>query len=154
MKILLATEGSAGSQAAIDEVIRRPWPSGSEVKVLSVAHPIPFVPEPTLLGAAAYEESLRKEREYASQQVEKAAKRIAEASKLSVVPEVRSGSPKKAIVQEAEDWGADLIILGSHGHGPIHRFLLGSVAQAVALHACCSVEIVRCRETVGAPSGE
>ncbi len=47
------------------------------------------------------------------------------------------------ILEEAENLETDLIIVGSHGYGAVKRFLLGSVSQAVALHAKCSVEIVR-----------
>lgn len=53
------------------------------------------------------------------------------------------GSPKQVILDEAESWVADLIIVGSHGYGAWDRFLLGSVSNAVATHAKCSVEIVR-----------
>jgi nucleotide-binding universal stress UspA family protein len=55
------------------------------------------------------------------------------------------GSPRSAILDEAERWGADLIVLGSHGYRGWQRFLLGSVSQAVVSHAKCSVEVVRCR---------
>jgi nucleotide-binding universal stress UspA family protein len=58
---------------------------------------------------------------------------------------VEEEPPKQAIIEEAENWHVDLILLGSHGYGPAKRFLLGSTAQAVALHAPCSVEIVRPR---------
>jgi nucleotide-binding universal stress UspA family protein len=47
------------------------------------------------------------------------------------------------ILKEASRWQADLILLGCHGYGNVKRFLLGSVSQAVALHAPCSVQIVR-----------
>lgn len=53
------------------------------------------------------------------------------------------GEPNTAILNEAEAFGANLIVVGSHGYGVVKRFLLGSVAQAVALNAKCSVEIVR-----------
>ena len=62
---------------------------------------------------------------------------------MKITTEVLSGSPKRVILEEAEAFGADLIVVGSHGHGMVESFLLGSVSQAVALHAKCSVEIVR-----------
>lgn len=64
---------------------------------------------------------------------------------LTVTSEVLVGSPKQLIVDEAERWQADLVVLGTHGHGAPGRFLLGSVAHSVVLHAPCSVEVVRRR---------
>ena len=55
------------------------------------------------------------------------------------------GPPRTVILDEAERWGADLIVVGSHGYRAWERFLLGSVSQAVVSHAKCSVEVVRCR---------
>lgn len=54
------------------------------------------------------------------------------------------GPPRTVILDEAESWGADLIVLGSHGYSGWQRFLLGSVSHAVVSHAKCSVEVVRC----------
>ena len=89
-------------------------------------------------------------RERARAAVEKAAAKLRadeESRQLNVTTEVLSGSPKRVILEEAEAFGADLIVVGSHGHGMLERFLLGSVSQAVALHAKCSVEIVRSPKT-------
>lgn len=61
---------------------------------------------------------------------------------------VIQGSPKQAIVEEAETWGADLIIMGSHGYGFWQRALLGSVSSSVVHHAPCSVLVVRLRKEV------
>ncbi|HTT23919.1 MAG TPA: universal stress protein [Candidatus Sulfotelmatobacter sp.] len=150
MKVLLATDGSPSSEAAIREVALRHWPD-EEVEVLTVVHTrLPLVSDPVLVLAASYQELLREARQKAPEIVEKAAKQIrTQAPHLRVVTKVLEGAPKELIVEEAEKWGADLIVLGSHGYGPVSRFLLGSVAHAVALHAPCSVQIVRSRQ--GAP---
>ena len=58
---------------------------------------------------------------------------------------IQHHSPRDAIVEEAERWGADLIVVGSHGYRGPERALLGSVSQAVATQAKCSVEIARRR---------
>jgi len=62
---------------------------------------------------------------------------------LIVSPVLREGHPKDKILDEAEQWGADLIVVGSHGYGAVRRLFLGSVSLAVAINAPCSVEIVR-----------
>jgi nucleotide-binding universal stress UspA family protein len=64
-------------------------------------------------------------------------------SGLEITTKITSGSAREVILDEAESWDADLIVLGSHGYGGWRRFLLGSVSHAVAMHAHCSVEIVR-----------
>ena len=56
---------------------------------------------------------------------------------------IEEGSAKAIIVDFAAQWPADLIVVGSHGRKGFDRFLLGSVSQAVARHALCSVQIVR-----------
>ena len=64
-------------------------------------------------------------------------------SNLLVNTKIVEGSPKIVILEEAEKFKANLIVVGSHGYSAIERFLLGSVSHSVALHAKCSVEIVR-----------
>jgi nucleotide-binding universal stress UspA family protein len=64
-------------------------------------------------------------------------------SGLAAEAVVRDGDPRATIVDEAEAWAADLIVVGSHGYTGLKRWLLGSVAQSVVSHAPCSVEIVR-----------
>jgi nucleotide-binding universal stress UspA family protein len=51
--------------------------------------------------------------------------------------------PRHAIVEAAREWPADLIVIGSHGRKGLDRLFIGSVAESVARHAPCSVEIVR-----------
>jgi len=52
-------------------------------------------------------------------------------------------TPAHAILSAAEEWKADLIVMGSHGRRGFDRIVLGSVSETVALHAKCSVQLVR-----------
>ena len=52
-----------------------------------------------------------------------------------------------ATIEQASEWHADLIVMGSHGRKGLDRFLLGSVAESVMRYASCSVEIVRLTST-------
>ena len=147
MKVLLAIDGSPHSHAALVEFATRPWPTGTEVQILTVVHPsIPLFLEPTLVVAAAHmEQSLELQRDSPAL-VEAASKMIRDANPgISVATKIVEGIPKHAIVQEAQDWGADLIVLGSHGYGRVRRVLLGSVAGAVVAKAPCSVQVVRAK---------
>ncbi|WP_166830612.1 universal stress protein [Thalassoroseus pseudoceratinae] len=152
MKILLAIDGSHCSETAINEVCSRPWPPNTEVEVFTVIHAtVPAVYDPFFVGFAIHAELLEEERKIAPQRADAAAKQIREArSDLTVSIKILEGSPKVLIVEEAERWGADLVLIGSHGYGPAKRFLLGSVSHAVVLHAPCSVEVVRNRLTQAA----
>lgn len=53
------------------------------------------------------------------------------------------GSPGPAIVEAAREWGADIIVIGSHGRRGITRALVGSVAESVMRQARCPVLVVR-----------
>ena len=58
---------------------------------------------------------------------------------------ILEGDAKQALLNEAESWGADSIIIGARGHSRIERFLVGSVLASVAAPATCSVEVIRRR---------
>jgi nucleotide-binding universal stress UspA family protein len=149
MKILLAVDGSKCSDAAIAEVARQPWPAGSEVRIITVAE-MPFFPSTEFgtLPQQYYEELEGVARDRADAIVEKAVEHLkrAQVTSLPIDSRVIFESPREAIVDEAVAWGADLIVVGSHGYRGYKRFLLGSVSQTVAAHAPCSVMIVREQE--------
>lgn len=150
MKILLAIDGSPCSEEAVAEVARRPWPDDSQLRIISVVEPpAPLVAEPYMGVAGYFEEVERLKKKQAEDIVEGAAGVLREGagtSLMGISAEVVTGSPKRTIVEEAESWEADLIVVGSHGYHTWERMLLGSVSQSVAAHALCSVEIVRCRK--------
>jgi nucleotide-binding universal stress UspA family protein len=53
------------------------------------------------------------------------------------------GEPRGLILDAAKSWQSDMIVLGSQGRSGLDRFLIGSVSEAVAVHAHCSVEVIR-----------
>ncbi|HXI92958.1 MAG TPA: universal stress protein [Blastocatellia bacterium] len=71
--------------------------------------------------------------------------RFAAKKRITAETVVRPGDARSVIVDEAIEWSADLIVVGSHGYSGIKRWLLGSVAHSVVSHAPCSVHVVRKR---------
>ena len=143
MKILIAIDGSDYSQAALQSVIARPWPPDTEVKVLHVVEPPSLLMGREMGGYDPEFEMVWKAlREQAKDLVSKAAEKLSGA-KFNVSTELVEGDPKSQIIDIANEWRADMIVLGSHGRMGLNRFLMGSVSQDVVRHAHCSVEIVR-----------
>jgi nucleotide-binding universal stress UspA family protein len=145
MKILLAVDGSAHSDVAVEEVARRQWPSETDIVVLAAVHTrVPLLPDPAFAMAAAHVERTHELTAAAVDTVNLAAGRIRrEVPWVSVETKVVEGPPVDVILQEAREWGADLIVLGSHGRSPMRQAVLGSVASGVAAEASCAVEIIR-----------
>jgi nucleotide-binding universal stress UspA family protein len=143
MKILLAVDGSECSQSAVASVAARPWPAGSEIKILSALE-LPFMPTPETwaLPDSYYTQLEGSANEAAQTAVNEAAAKLQNPA-YTIATEIKTGPAKTVILEEAERWGADLIVLGSHGYSGWQRFWLGSVSNAVAAQAHCSVEIVR-----------
>ena len=149
MRILLAVDGSSFSDAAVNEVASRPWPAPSEVKVVT-AFQVPMIPTPEVwaISDEYLPELERMAREQSQSVVDAAMARLAGAldKSVTVAGEILAGAPREVILEEAERWQADLIVMGSHGYGAWRGFLLGSVSRSVVMQAKCSVEVVHCRD--------
>jgi len=148
MKILIANDGSTFGRAAVEFAAKLIDYSGdAEIKVITVVEPA------VTLEVEAMIESVEDLTDPANPLAQKAAQ-IGEGSvKLlkekcgdscpEVTFEVLGGAAVPTIVEKADDWEADLIVIGSHGYRFWKRALLGSVSDRVAHHASCSVLIVR-----------
>jgi len=123
--ILLATDGSPASGAAVEQAIDLALPLGARLLVLSV------------LGKGP--SSARRARQLALESVVARA-RAAGAQAAEMLWE---GEPGETIVEAAAAEGADLIVVGSHGRGAVGRLFLGSVSDYVVRHARCPVMVVR-----------
>ncbi len=136
MRILLAIDGSRFSEAAAQAVAEQFQPQGTEVKVMNVVDLA--LPIPTSDAAGYRKVSLKEGHEL----VQRAEDLLSKAG-YKTSTEVEEGDPRSKIIEQAQHWKADLIVMGSHGRKGLDRFLMGSVADAVARHAPCSVEVVR-----------
>lgn len=134
-KILVGTDGSPAANAAVDHASQLAMRNGAELIVVHGARvPLPDhgltagVPDPTPILDAG----------------RTILKRVEEAHRGegTVRCVMRQGDPSEAILEVAEEEGADLIVLGNRGMKGKRRFLLGSVPDRVAHHAVCSVLIV------------
>jgi nucleotide-binding universal stress UspA family protein len=144
VKVAVGVDGSVDSAAAVSAVAARHWPAGSAALVLvavdlplsmalaGVGPPVATLPPvPEVDGHA-----------WAKRTAEAVERELQEAG-LAAMSVVRHGDPKRVLVEEAEQWGADCIFVGAQGHGRVEKFFLGSVSAAVAARAHCSVEVVR-----------
>ena len=147
MKILIATDGSKYGTAALEQgcELAANMPMSEIMLVTAYELPGPIAAEP-YVSAPIYTQEIVENLSTAAESVLASARRTVARTCPAVPVNVREvrGSAASAIVDEAADWGADLIVVGSHGHGFWGRTLLGSASDEVVHHAPCSVMVVRC----------
>lgn len=145
MKVLIALDESDCSLAALRSVGERQWKKDTQFLVLSVVEPLlpryarwHFSYMSTL--KELHKELLNHTGQFINEQVERLRQMLSE---CCVSGEVDEGEVRDSIVGRAEEWEADMIIMGSHGRSGVNARLLGSVAMGVLKESSCSVEIVK-----------
>ncbi|MFZ1700903.1 MAG: universal stress protein [Pyrinomonadaceae bacterium] len=134
-RILVGLDGTRAAQSAIEEIGRRMWLMGSEVRLVTAK-------DPSHDKRKASDESDKIDA-WINAFIEEA-KELLKQSDLNVSQIVEQGDPKQLICRAAEEWGADCIFIGSNDTGSSGEdLLLGSVATAIVARAHCTVEIVR-----------
>jgi nucleotide-binding universal stress UspA family protein len=139
-RILVPVDGSSVSRSGLDEAIGIAKSEGATLRILHVVDRIAFVRDHNVFtaGADQYRESGRKLMKEIMLSV---AKHHVNAEAVTV--ENLSGRASDSIVKEAKKWGADLIIMGTHGRRGMHRLILGSDAELVIRTAPVPVLLVR-----------
>lgn len=132
-RVLVATDGSSHAEAAIRTAMHFPWPAASRVRVVSARNPRADYRRSILLDA------LDRNAESASE----AARRTLSRRWPDVEVVIVDKAPVNAILTEAEQFAADVIVLGWRGHGGVRRLLIGSVSRGVARRATAAVLVVR-----------
>jgi nucleotide-binding universal stress UspA family protein len=141
--IVVGTDGSETASEAVRQAVELAKDIGARIRLVSAYEPVS--------RARLREEKsetpddlqwMVNPREDVDATLEEAAERVKEAG-LDVETFARQGDPADAILDVAEETGADLIIVGNKGMTGAKRFLLGSVPNKVSHHAPCSVLIIR-----------
>jgi nucleotide-binding universal stress UspA family protein len=146
LRVLMATDGSDYSNIAVRSVADRPWPGGTEFRILSVVEPSSPLLHPPFFSEHVMEEVRAKDMQRAQAAISTAEAILCRAGiQAGTALAVPSATAKELILAESAEWNADMIVVGSHGRRGVNRLMLGSVSEAVALHAQCSVEIIRQR---------
>lgn len=156
-KVLLALDGSRFATNALEQVANRPW--APDTKFLCV-HAVPLISDYLTHYPDLYE--IKELETNRNMQVETAKRMLAEAKTMLLkhVPDcqietmVIDGEPKEALLQLANEESVDLIVLGSAGKNFAKRLVVGSVSEAIAVWANCSVEVVEVMSTPGGSAEE
>ncbi|MBC8003512.1 MAG: universal stress protein, partial [Opitutaceae bacterium] len=143
-RILVAVDGSVGSEVAVREVATRHWPAGTVARVMAVV-------DPRLQSAAAWpgvfaNRWITGDTLQADEWVRGMTAHFTEmlrAAGIQAESHVFKGDPKHVVLKQAEEWTADTIFLGARGLQHGDRLYLGTFASSVAARAHCSVEVVR-----------
>lgn len=145
-KVLLALDDSEHSKHLVEHALEFPWPDGTKFRCV---HVIPELNVDALLDpdtgfnttlARHYEDRIIVEKQWVHDVAEKI--NAAYGTKCAT-SEVLVGDPREKLIELSQQWPADLIMLDSHGRRGFEKLLLGSVSEAVATRANCSVEVTR-----------
>jgi nucleotide-binding universal stress UspA family protein len=142
--ILLATDGSTASDQATRTAVGLARAHGARLIAAYVVDPYPYlgIGQANPLGFQAYISA-------AHAHAGKALGRAAELAGDGGAPVpletriVEEAAAAHGIAQTAKDEGADLIVMGSHGHGALRKMVLGSVTTRVLAEAAVPVMVVR-----------
>jgi nucleotide-binding universal stress UspA family protein len=140
MKLLVALDFSDAMEAVLREGQKLARALSAEICLLHAAEP-----DPDFVGYGVGPQVVRDQvahgfREEHSR-LQHEAKVLRDAG-LTATPLLVQGPAAQAILQEAERLQADLIVVGSHGHGPVHQLLVGGVSEGVLRRARCPVLVV------------
>jgi len=144
LRLVIGVDNSPDSNSAVDAVCTREWPEETEVRLVGIVDTgLAFTSDPSQPSLMKWIEVTDDEnRDQVGQIFEPSADKLRSAG-LDAAVVITKGNPKEQLIEEAESWGADCIVVGAKGVRGIDRLLLGSVSSAVAARAPCSVEVVR-----------
>ena len=152
-RILVPVDGSPTSNLGLIEAVRLAKDQAATLRLVHVLDELIVVPGAEAVVYLRNTVDLLRE---AGQQIVDAATALVRRNGLdaeSVVREIIGGRAAEAIVDEAKQWGADLIVLGTHGRRGVTRLVMGSDAEEIVRTAPVPVRLVRASGEVTQSTG-
>lgn len=135
--ILIPIDGSAYGKVITDFLVNHRWTANTQLRLCHAVEPL----ADDLYADGSLEKSVHKS---AQKMLESLAEKISLLMPSAQVSQVvRRGEAEQEILNEAENWPADLIVLGSHSHHDPHKSRFGSVALSVLAKTHATAIIVR-----------
>jgi nucleotide-binding universal stress UspA family protein len=145
IRLVIGVNGSSEAEHAVRAVGRRPWPDGTEVRIVAVddgTSPAGFAQILPMAGTMIRDEN--QETALAAQRMVEWAENELSVIGLNVSVAIEKGDPQKVLIDQAQKLYADAIFVGGRRFSSaFERFRLGSVATGLVTKAPCSVEVVR-----------
>jgi nucleotide-binding universal stress UspA family protein len=137
--IVVGVDGSAHSHKALTWAAAEAADHGADLVVLNVwEHTLP----PPAGSVSVSERYVPDPSQRTGEELVKEIKEVlGEDPPVVIQPHVKQGNPAKVLIDQAAD--ADLLVVGTRGHGGFRGLVLGSVSQHVAAYATCPVAVVR-----------
>jgi nucleotide-binding universal stress UspA family protein len=152
MRILIAFDGSRGAEAAVDAVLARPWPPGSEARLVWVIElPVSAaaLADPRDSSPEWARHTLRALRDAYERRLEEVVGRFRDRPDLPVTYEMRDPGVKRSLLSAIDEWKPDLLVAGFQRVTTLGRMFLGSVAHTLVTRAPCHVLIVKVPPAAG-----
>ena len=144
MRALLATDGSASADRARDLVATLPWPKGTVVRVVTAIEPhLEMLAAPFAMSPSNVVDDLDAELLAHAETTLDAAEQVLRDAGLSVERLMLRERAADAILEQAREWRANLVVLGNRGHSTLSSMILGSTSADVVDHAPCPVLVAR-----------
>jgi nucleotide-binding universal stress UspA family protein len=141
LRVMVAYDGSPAANGAIDDLVRLPLGTLSEVRMVSVLSLLKSFRMDILQHLS---NEWAREKEAAERAALAAAARLEAAGYDRVQVRIEeSDDVAHHLIELAEQWPADLLMTGANGHSRIEKFLLGSVSTRLTRHAPCAIWLTR-----------
>jgi len=140
-KVLLPTDFSEASEKAIQYALNITKGTNPEVRLIHIVETYPAI---AYTGGAVWSNTQFEKQLYenAQEQMDTLLKKLSNPKNVTTKIEVYFGATAARIIHEAQEFGADLIVMSTHGRSGIERFFLGSVTERVIRMTQCPVMVI------------